>query len=738
MDLQWLLPAWAWPVLAVIAALSVWWAYRCYAEAVPPPKPGVRRALVALRAAAVVLAVVALARPLLIHWQETADPATVAVVVEDSGSMALTDRPGGASRWQRAWTLAAAIDSTLATGDQPVRVVTFRGNGQGDLIAQEPAAALADTPRAVGADLPALVAQARQRLLAVPLRGVVVLGDGHSRSERTAPRVGGADRLWFVGLGDPEGPADRYLADLRAPDTVLRGEPLTVEVVVGERWQAGSAADSVRVELRHRGEVVAEETAAAADLVRQELVWTPPDVGLAVLEVSVSALDNERFQANNLATLAVDVRKERSQVLLLTSRPGWDVRFLAQAAAREPRLALRVVRPGPEGPVLADSLTSWTAPATAGAWQDAWDAVVLAGPPAGLLPDGGRSLVAAVREGLGLLVIAGDPATDQRPRSWPDGLGDLLPVSPAAAAPAPAEAPVSAAPDGARHPILAGITHGPGAPPGLGGLPPLRRLQAARPAPGAEVLLEAGTGRPVLAAVARDAGRVLWFGGRRLWELAFWQLPARMGEAEHPGRRLLRQMLLWTALGDQAGGLVLQGQKLVYEEGEPLPVAVRWRDLRGEPVTGRPVSVEIARPDGRERRVHSLQPDPARPGLTRGELPPLPPGRWRLIPRGEGDPATEGEPREIVVTAAERERAQVRQDRRTLRLIAARLGGRALDAGQPEDRQALLAGLADLDPTPEAATRQDRHEPAADWPWFVAVVGLLGAEWLLRRRQGLL
>ncbi len=738
MDLQWLMPAWAWPVLAGIAVVSVWWAHRCYAGAVPAPTPRVRRLLVALRAAAVVLAVIALARPLLIRWQQTAAPATVAVVVEDSGSMALADEADGPSRWRRAWTLVASIDSTLAAGDEAVRVATFRGNGLGDLVAQAPATALADTPRAVGTDLPALVAQVRQRMLASPLRGVVVLADGHSRSERPSALAGGADRLWFLGLGDPEGPADRHVADLRAPDAVLRGEPLTVEVAVGQRWQAASPADSVRVQLRHRGAVVAEATAPAADLVRRELVWTPSEVGLAVLEVSVSPLDNERFQANNTATLAVDVRKERSQVLLLAPRPGWDVRFLAQAAAREPRLALRVVRPGPEGPVLADSLSSWSAPVTAGAWRDAWDAVVLAGPPGGLLPDGGRSLAAAVREGLGLLVIAGDPGTDQRPRAWPEDLATLLPVAPAAAAPAAAEVPVTAGPGGARHPILAGITHGPGTPPGLGGLPPLRRLQAARPRPAAEILLAAGAERPVLATAARDAGRVLWFGGRRLWELAFWQLPSRLDQAEHPGRRLLRQMLLWTALGDQAGGLVLQGQKLAYEEGEPLPVAVRWRDLRGEPVTGRPVSVTVARPDGGDPRVHSLQPDPARPGLSRGEVPPLPPGRWRLTPRGEGDPPTEGEPRDIVVTAAERERAQVRQDRRMLRLVAARLGGEALDGGRPDHRQALLADLAALDASPEPRTRQDRHEPAAGWPWFALAVGFLGAEWLLRRRYGLL
>ena len=147
---------------------------------------------------------------------------------------------------------------------------------------------------------------------------------------------------------------------------------------------------------------------------------------------------------------------------------------------------------------------------------------------------------------------------------------------------------------------------------------------------------------------------------------------------------------------------------------------------------------EIARPDGSDRRTHSLQPDPTRPGLTTGELPPLPPGRWQLQPRGEGDPPMVGEPREVVVTAAERERAQVRQDRRNLRQLASRLGGRYVDGSSETARAALLADLAQLDLAAVPAERQDRLEPAAGWPWLALAVGLLGGEWLLRRRHGLL
>lgn len=202
---------------------------------------------------------------------------------------------------------------------------------------------------------------------------------------------------------------------------------------------------------------------------------------------------------------------------------------------------------------------------------------------------------------------------------------------------------------------------------------------------------------------------------------------------------MIQQMLVWTALGDEVDGISLLGQRLLFEEGEPVPVAARWRDLRGDPVTGQPMTIEVSRPDDTgPGQVHNLHPDPRRPGVATVELPPLAPGRWRLTPRSLGETPTMGTPRDIVISRTERELAQIRQDRRNLRQVAARAAGTYLDAGEPQGRQRLLADLSALDLEPRHVTRQDRHEPMSGWVWLALVVGLLASEWLLRRRYGLL
>ncbi|MDD5720207.1 MAG: hypothetical protein PHQ53_11025 [Candidatus Krumholzibacteria bacterium] len=738
MHVQWLLPLWAWPVMAAVAAACLIWARRAYRASQPLPPAAAQRALAGLRTAACLLVLVAIARPLMIQVRQVPEPALIAVVVEDSGSMDLPDQPVGPNRWLRSWQIASAVDSLVSRRARDAEVVFFRGNGRQPLGETTPAAARQEPPRAVGTDLSTLVAQTRQHLMGRPLRGLVAFSDGHSDAPPPRGTHLGAP-LWLVGLGEVAGPADRFLADLRFPDRVQHGEPFVVEIAVGQ-LEAGDRAlvEPVTVRLLHNAEVVAEETAPAAELIRFELTWTPDAPGLAILTVEVNPLDNERFLANNRATLAVDVQKDRARLLLLAAVPGWDVRFLAQAALLEPRLSLAVVRPGPQGPVLADSLQTWSAPLNAAAWLARCEGVVLAGPPADLLPDGGTALAAAVRQGLGLLAIAADPAADEQPRAWPAALQAVLPVSVGVQHSA-GELPVRIAAGAPRHPILSGIAGGATAGANLEGWPPLRRVQVASLQSGAELLLVAGREQPLLVVAKPEAGRSLWFGGRRLWELAFWRLPERSLPTAAPGAvPMLRQMLLWTALGDQAAGISLLGQRLVFEEGEPIPLAVRWSDLRGDPVTGRQLAVEVATPENDQVRRWVLEPDPRRPGVAAGELPPLPPGRWRLTPQSTGPHVETGPSREIVVTPGQREQAQVRQDWRGLRQIAARLGGTALDAGRTDQLERWFAELTALDLAPATSQRQARWEPAAGWPWLLAVVALLAGEWLLRRRYGLL
>ncbi len=760
MRIAWSIPGWGWALLLAAAVVCVGWAWRQYRRTEPAPTPRLRRLLSLLRIAALVLLLLAIAGPSLFRIRRQERPPEFAVLVDDSASMTIADGQGGATRWRRALRLAAVADSLLRRRDPGVRLTLLRGNGLGPARELDPAGADTALPRAVGTDLDGLVRDVAGRWADRPLRGLLRLTDGNATEEGALPAgvaAATAPPLFIAaGVGDPEGPPDLAIQDLRYPDTVYQGDRATAEVTVASRG-AVTGAGQVTVRLRQGESVVAEATSAAppsGGVVTLELTFRPAGLGLQVYELEVQPLDNERFLANNRATLAVDVHKGRARVLLLAGRPGWDSRFLAQGVAAEQRLALEVVRRGRSGLVLADSGRAWTSPRDAAGWRR-WDGVALAGWQDLRDAVDWPSLAAAVEGGLGLLVVPteGEEGGGEGPGRLapvPPALAGLLPVETAGAIWQGGQWLPTQTPAGAEHPLLSGVTTdvAPGAGLDNGRFPPLVRVLAVAARPGAETLLAAAPLRggaasgtaPLLVVRRVGSGRVAWFGGRRLWELAFWEPPQAGGSEEsHPGRRLLRNLMVWTASGDEQTGLRLVGHRQVYQEGERIRLEAQWRDLRGQPVTDRPQALLLRSLAGAfGERTFALTPVAGAPGHAAADLPPLPPGRYTVTPISGDEPRESGPAQTFVVAAQSLEAAQTRQDRRALRSLAARLDGTYL-AGEAPDAAGRLASLLDrVRLEGDARTLRRRWDLWASWPLVAVVFGLLAAEWILRRNQGML
>ena len=582
------------------------------------------------------------------------------------------------------------------------------------------------------------------------MRAVVLISDGQETRSGGAARGPAAPLPQLVvGVGDPEGPADRVIRDLRYPDTVHRGDEILVEMLIDHRHAEGTGTADLRVTLSGPRGVLADTLLGpVSGAVPLTLSVPAAEEGLLVAELQVSPLVNERYLANNTASLAVDVRRARAQVLLLVDRPGWDVRFLAQAAAAEPRLDLTVVHPAARGMVRADSLTVWTPPAGPSQWL-AWDAVVLTGWRDVLGGLDWAGLAAAVRQGRGLLVLPGAGSDlPGRPGRPPTDLAGLLPVD---GGPDWIWQPGSWRVVGVgdqRHPLLAGVGQG------VGRWPPVLDQVPVRAKAGSLTLLGAvpqraasdSSGQPLLVAGRSDEGRVVWYGGRRLWELAFAEVTSGRAGAggaeagEGAGRRLLRNLLVWIAAGDQESGLVFDGRQTVHPEGEPIRLGARWRDMRGGPVLGRAATVLVRRADADSARVpdrtYALR--PAGDGRLEAALPPLPPGRYAASLQGAGEPPVTGATLTFVVAGQSVEAGQVRRDQRRLELWARSLDAVLIDGDGADPAAELAAALGTIDWSESLTPRRRRLDLWSGWPYLALVVGLLGCEWYLRRRHGLL
>jgi hypothetical protein len=70
--------------------------------------------------------------------------------------------------------------------------------------------------------------------------------------------------------------------------------------------------------------------------------------------------------------------------------------------------------------------------------------------------------------------------------------------------------------------------------------------------------------------------------------------------------------------------------------------------------------------------------------------------------------------------------------------VAAQLGGSYLPGHSPEARERLAEALTSIDLAGETVTTRQQFDLWAGFPFLVLFVSLLGAEWFLRRRHGLL
>jgi len=320
----WSTPAWLWPLLLIIAVGAVLWVVRAYGQTRPAAPPHLGRVLIWLRSLALVVLVLAIAGPILSRLLLVRPPAEIVVILEDSGSLMIADagrnRAAAQSetRWSEALQVAAEIDSTLDELSMDVSRVYLRGNGLTPVVEFRLDDPVVTAPVGHGTDLTLLQRQVADRLAGRPLRAVVLISDGQ---ETTGWRDGAATStavgpltapLFVVGVGDEDGPPDRILKDLRYPDVAYEGDRIVVEFAVDHRYlpELTSAEGGREITARLLGPngVLADTTIISADnLVPFELTFTAKEEGLQAFELEVDVLDNERFPANNKATLAIKI-----------------------------------------------------------------------------------------------------------------------------------------------------------------------------------------------------------------------------------------------------------------------------------------------------------------------------------------------------------------------------------------------------------------------------------------------
>jgi len=721
-----------WPAAVVVAiAVVSWvllrWAYRTHAL------PGRTRVLSRfLRSLVLVLLVLCLLRPSAVLRRVLKEKGQVLVLVDTSASMAIADEPGGRTRaqsLQRAFADAGGSYDRLRSLYQ-VKQYEFAEELSGvkefGFSARGSRTALGD---ALGEVL-------RGRLPS-RLVGVIVATDGASNTGASPEDVAQAYRKLKVPLHVVACGRERVGRESR--DVVLHS--LEVPKAVFVRNVAAITAGVTLLNVARQPVVVRllvddEEVERRRIVTRsdQEVVsvrfrYVPTSAGYRKVTVEAVPLPDERATGNNRASAYLNVLSGRLSVLYVEGAVRWEFKFVRRALeeAREVDLSARVAL-APTGQTPSPVLRSderW----------DGFDVVILGDLPRGRIATGQlEGLAKAVTGGTGLICLAGyqtygsaffntplaplfpfylEPFTRQR-----EGAYRARPSQRTLGHPAVMLSKVAA--DNAR--LWTSL------PELVGG------VEAGRLKPAATVLLEDGAGEPVLIVQPYGRGRVAALLADTTWR---WAVAGSSERELH--RRFWRQLVLWVAGREdlKKENLWIELAQPRYLPQEPVSPAFHLEDVSGEAISGATVVATVTGAgDANPRKLRLYR---------TGD-------HWEslLTPRGEGDyliqaRAYRGDPdspeAELIDEASarflvERTKVELADPLAHLGLLSqiAKMSGGTFR--RADGLTSLFDTLSDehRDVELEQVSRQDLwNRPLL----LLLVVGLLSADWVLRKRSGL-
>jgi hypothetical protein len=213
---------------------------------------------------------------------------------------------------------------------------------------------------------------------------------------------------------------------------------------------------------------------------------------------------------------------------------------------------------------------------------------------------------------------------------------------------------------------------------------------------------------------------------------ASWRWRMMLPSSDHSYETFWRQAVRWLALGATDPVTVYPPQ--ASSVGDEVTVRAAVRDVAFAPMRDAEVDVRVSGPDGKlqELRASAEEKDDHGSPLFSTKFTPQQPGLYRVnvwARRGRTDAGSAASA--LLVGGADVEMSDPRLNSALLQRVTAATGGRLMPPG---DVEPLVSALRAATPAAALMVRHDLWHNA--WS-FLLIIGLLTAEWLLRRRWGL-
>jgi uncharacterized membrane protein len=550
--------------------------------------------------------------------------------------------------------------------------------------------------------------------------------------------------VFTVGVGNTSRPIDAELTRINMPRRVLVGSRVNIETYVG---LSGYQTTKILLGVREDGRAIKTEEVnlRGNDTQAVNLEITPTTPGIHRYTVEITPLDGELTVDNNKQDSLVEVIDGPLRLLHVEGEPRWELGKIRESLQlNEKNIILVSLQRTGENKFYRQGIANQTELATGFPTTEeelfSYHGLVIGSVEAGFFnADQLRSIEAFVaRRGGGLLAIGGRLAFDGGKYKGTT-IDDLLPVALTGGSVDDAN---SFAP--LYKPILtgAGQTH------------PITRLQDDRGAnqkawnelppisvsevltnvkPGASVLLEArrtdGSSSqvaPLLVQQRYGRGQTLALTASDTWR---WRM--RMDSKNNAHETFWRQMLRYV-VSSTPRQIEIGAERDVYSMDDAVNIVADIRDKKFNPVSDAHATVRVTKPSGVTVDVPLKFTTLNSVNTYAGEFKADELGEHRIELIGtSAGLGTLSAKSSILVSDLNREYYSAAQNSDLLKRIAAETGGKYYT---PAEAQLLLDDLTYRQtPYSERVTKDLWDMPIN----FMLIVGLLSAEWFLRKREGL-
>ncbi len=657
----------------------------------------------------------------------------IAVVIDDSRSMAIADSGSDGKTPREAAAQKALEDGVLAGLQKKFQTRLYRLDTR---VGQ--AAALKDIqPVAPATHLNDGLRQLANDTSDLPIGAIVLLSDGSDNSGDLALETIRALRnrrlpVHTVGFGKEHLAHDVELSDVSVATRALADSRIPATVTFHQRGYAGSKA----LLLVRDGDktVGSREITFNSDGATQveTVFFSPGGAGAKNLHFLLGPLPGEENPANNSMARLLGVTDDKRRILYVEGEPRWEYKFIRRAEDDDKIVQVasmlrttenKIYRQGISDPkelengfpVRPEDLFSY-------------DGIILGSVEAGYFTPLQQELLREFvdRRGGGLLFLGGRFSLSDggwRGSSLVDLLPTILPNSRNTFHRNPATAELTVA--GSDSPITRLMDDPAKNTDRWKKLTYLMDYQdAGTPKPGATVLAELNSGGrklPLLVTQNYGRGRTAVMATSGTWR---WQMSQPLGDPAHD--LFWQQLLRWLVL-DSPGKVVVTapGQTLMDDGQIQLTADVRDKDYM--PVSDAKVSAHLTGPDGLSALV-DMTPAADSPGVFHANWTAEKPGSYLAEVTASGQTENGTLPFERIDGVAEN--FHIEQNRELLEKLASETGGRYW---RPDELTRLPNEISYSDAGISVRDIKELWNMPVVFLWMLF---LISTEWLLRRKWG--